>query len=58
MAGKEADGLRCNYAGTEHLLLALLQLEGKVKDFFDDEGIGYAKTRQMIRELLGCPGPK
>jgi ATP-dependent Clp protease ATP-binding subunit ClpA len=57
-ASQEAASLRCNYVGTEHVLLAIMKDGGPASEFLDKHGIHYHETRQTVQQLLGiAPSP-
>ncbi len=56
---KEAEEERCElhhpYVGSEHLLLAILKGDSKVKEILEDEGLTYKKFRQELIDIVGIP---
>ena len=56
---KEAEEERCElhhpYVGSEHLLLAILKGDSKVKEILEDEGLTYKKFKQELIDIVGIP---
>jgi ATP-dependent Clp protease ATP-binding subunit ClpA len=55
-AVEEARLLGFGYAGTEHLLLGLLRVDGDAARLLAERGATYATVRRGIRRLLGDEG--
>lgn len=52
-AQKEAEGSRHSYVGTEHVLLALLQVDGEARHILQRLGVEEEGARETIRNVLG-----
>jgi len=58
MAENEMFDLKHPYVGTEHLLLALLKLDDKTKNFFDDYGLTYETFKNELKTVVGSATKK
>ena len=47
----------CKYAGTEHLLLSLIEPHSDAIDFFNKQGVTPDDIRQEVLTLIGLAGP-
>ena len=54
-AEEERSELHHPYVGSEHLLLAILKGDSKVKEILEDEGLTYQKFRQELIDIVGIP---
>jgi len=53
-AGEEAKKIEDEYISTEHLLLALLNIKNKVKNFLETNGLNYDSVLKTMSEVRGA----
>ncbi len=55
-AKKQAASLGHSYVGTEHLLLALIEMKGVASEVLKENGVVYHKILELVEDLLAVSG--
>lgn len=55
-AKKQAASLGHNYVGTEHILLALIEVKGVASEVLKENGVYYDKILELVEDHLAAPG--
>ncbi len=55
MAGDIANRLSHNYVGTEHILIALLEIDGVAQKILRNNGVEEDKLIEMVNQLIAAP---